>query len=97
MGVSGAGSTFEIRMALPDVQPVTKIGFGCLRCEYFVEALNKTQRKTPILPGIELHICVVETPLAALRHYSLHAVVVSPDSPNSNFQPGLVFRGKVIC
>ena len=63
-----------IAQHLADVEPITKAEFGCLGCEGFTERLTVLGRNTLILTGIEAHICVAQTALQALDHYTVHVV-----------------------
>jgi nicotinamidase-related amidase len=60
----GLGSTIEeIRRAVPDAQPLTKMYFSCVLAPGFKERLTALQRDQIIVAGIETHICVAQTAL----------------------------------
>jgi nicotinamidase-related amidase len=60
----GLGGTIdEIRKALPEMQPLTKIDFSCVAAPGFKERLSSLQRDQIVLAGIETHICVAQTAL----------------------------------
>jgi nicotinamidase-related amidase len=90
----GLGNTVpEISSLLPDVQPVEKVAFSCFGSDVFCSALKRVpgNRNTVLLCGMETHICVAQTALAALREgYLVH---VAADAVGSraelNWQIGL--------
>lgn len=53
---------------------IQKIHFNCFSCEDFSEQVKNTGRKTLILTGVEAHICIAQTALAALPFYSVMVV-----------------------
>ena len=53
--------------ALGGGQAIPKITFDCFETGEFVAALAETGRKNLLISGIETHICVAQTALAALR------------------------------
>lgn len=60
----GLGETVApIKEALENFDPIEKTTFSCYGEPAFVEALEKTGRKTVILAGIETHVCVLQTAL----------------------------------
>jgi nicotinamidase-related amidase len=60
----GLGSTIEeIRKAVPDAQPLTKMDFSCVPAPGFKERLSSLQRDQIVLTGIETHVCVAQTAL----------------------------------
>jgi len=60
----GLGGTIEeIRKALPEMQPLTKMDFSCVVAPGFKERLSSLQRDQIVLTGIETHICVAQTAL----------------------------------
>ena len=68
------GATVEpIRAEIPGVEPVSKIEFSCFACPAFAEA-DRLGRGTLVLAGIEAHICVAQTALAAVPDYAVHVV-----------------------
>jgi len=46
---------------------VKKLEFSCCRNAVFMEALEKTGRKTAVICGIEAHICILQTALDLLE------------------------------
>lgn len=72
----GLGNTVpEIASLLPDTQPFEKLAFSCFGSEGFCSALKRLpdNRNTVIVCGMESHICVALTALAALREgYLVH-------------------------
>jgi len=64
----------EIRAVLPDMQPIGKVAFSCFGSEEFAQAVRELGRRTLVLTGIEAHICVAQTALAALGDYGVHVV-----------------------
>jgi nicotinamidase-related amidase len=60
----GLGGTIEeIRKAVPEMQPLTKMDFSCVAASGFKERLSALQRDQIVLAGIETHICVAQTAL----------------------------------
>jgi len=90
----GLGNTLpEIASLMPDVTPVDKVMFSCFGSDVFCSMLKRPpgQRTTVLLCGMEAHICVMQTALAALRHgYLVH---VASDAVSSraewNWRMGL--------
>jgi len=74
--VKGLGQTVpEISSLLPGTDPVDKTLFSCFGSDLFCSALKRLpgQRNTLLLCGMEAHICVTQTALAALREgYLVH-------------------------
>lgn len=72
----GLGDTVpEIASLLGDIEPVDKNLFSCFGSDVFRTLLKRfpEQRKTLLLCGMESHICVMQTALAALREgYLVH-------------------------
>ncbi|MDZ4858433.1 MAG: hydrolase [Candidatus Hydrogenedentes bacterium] len=64
----GLGHTVEpIAAELAGSSAIEKTAFGCLGSPAFSEALKATGKKQLLLTGIETHICVMQTGLAALQ------------------------------
>ena len=90
----GLGETVpEITSLLPDTTPIDKTMFSCFGSDVFCSMLKRLpgQRTTVLLCGMETHICVMQTALAALRDgYLVH---VASDAVSSrtegNWQVGL--------
>ncbi len=60
------GTHPRIAPALEGIAPIPKMEFGCLANAEFREALEGTGRSQIILTGMEAHVCVSQTALAAL-------------------------------
>src|ERR1700693_1896845 len=66
----GLGNTVpEVASLLPDTLPIEKLAFSCFGSDAFCSALKRLpgNRNTGVLCGMESHICVAQTALAALR------------------------------
>jgi nicotinamidase-related amidase len=72
----GLGNTIpEVASLLPDITGHEKLTFSCFASETFCSALKRLpgNRNTVLLCGMETHICVAQTALAALREgYLVH-------------------------
>jgi nicotinamidase-related amidase len=72
----GLGNTLpEIASLLPESTPVDKVMFSCFGSDVFCSMLKRLpgHRTTVLLCGMEAHICVMQTALAALREgYLVH-------------------------
>lgn len=72
----GLGETVpEVASLVPDVRPIDKQMFSCFGSEVFCASLKRLpgNRTTVLLCGMEAHICVTQTALAALREgYLVH-------------------------
>ena len=72
----GLGSTVpEVSSLLPAAEPIDKTLFSCFGSDVFCSVLKRLpgQRTTLLLCGMESHICVAQTALAALRDgYLVH-------------------------
>ena len=72
----GLGATIpEIASLLNRNQPIDKTLFSCFGSDLFCAALNQVpgNRRTLLVCGMESHICVAQTALAALREgYLVH-------------------------
>jgi len=72
----GLGQTVpEISSLLPETDPIDKQMFSCFGSDVFCSMLKRMpgNRNTVILCGMESHICVMQTALAALREgYIVH-------------------------
>src|SRR6201984_2410877 len=90
----GLGNTVpEVASLLPETEPIEKIVFSCFGSDVFCSTLKRLpgNRNTVILCGMESHICVAQTALAALREgYLVH---VASDAVSSrtewNWKVGL--------
>jgi nicotinamidase-related amidase len=90
----GLGNTVpEIASMLPDVQPLEKTAFSCFGSDAFCAALKRVpgSRNTVLLCGMETHICVAQTALAALREgYLVHVAADAVSSRTElNWEIGL--------
>lgn len=62
----GLGATVEpIARELEGIVPITKTAFGCMGEPAFVEALEACGKAQVLVTGIEAHVCVMQTVLAA--------------------------------
>jgi nicotinamidase-related amidase len=80
----GLGNTIpEVASLLPDAKAIEKMAFSCFGSDVFCSALKRLpgNRNTVILCGMESHICVAQTALAALREGYL--VQVASDAVSS--------------
>lgn len=72
----GLGNTIpEVASLLPQTQAIEKLAFSCFGSDVFCSALKRLpgNRNTVVLCGMESHICVAQTALAALREgYLVH-------------------------
>lgn len=72
----GLGNTVpEVASLLPETHPIEKNVFSCFGSEVFCSAIKRLpgNRNTVVLCGMESHICVAQTALAALREgYLVH-------------------------
>jgi nicotinamidase-related amidase len=72
----GLGNTVpEVAALLPDARAIEKLVFSCFGSDVFCSTLKRLpgNRNTVILCGMESHICVAQTALAALREgYLVH-------------------------
>jgi nicotinamidase-related amidase len=72
----GLGGTVpEIASLLPESQPIDKQMFSCFGSDAFCSSLRRlpNHRHTVLVCGMESHICVAQTALAALREgYLVH-------------------------
>jgi nicotinamidase-related amidase len=57
------------------VCPVVKVHFNCFMSEEFKRRIERFERKTLVLVGVEAHICVAQTALYALPSFKTHIVV----------------------
>jgi nicotinamidase-related amidase len=90
----GLGNTIpEIATMLPDIDPLEKTAFSCFGSDVFCSALKRVpgNRNTVLLCGMETHICVAQTALAALREgYLVHVAADAVSSRTElNWKIGL--------
>jgi len=83
----------EVAGAVPGIAPLDKTSFGCFGDENFVRRLKEVApgRDTLLVAGVESHVCVTQTVLAALN--AGYAVHVARDATSSrrreNWEAGL--------
>lgn len=72
----GIGPTIKtIDEKLAGIEKIDKLCFNSFAVEEFEKKLAALNRKTLIMTGIEAHICVLQTALAAIGHnYNVHVV-----------------------
>ena len=90
----GLGNTVpEIASLLEDSSPIDKLMFSCFGSDVFCSLLKRLpgRRTTVLLCGMETHICVMQTALAALREgYLVHVAADAVSSrTESNWRIGL--------
>jgi len=69
------GPTLEaVRSEIPGFSPITKIDFDACRCPGFLGALERLNRSTVLITGIESHVCVTQTVLHLLPEVRVHVV-----------------------
>lgn len=72
----GLGNTIpEVASLLPHATPLDKLSFSCFGSDAFCSTLKRLpgKRTTALVCGMEAHICVAQTALAALREgYLVH-------------------------
>jgi len=83
----------EVACTVPGISPLNKTTFGCFGDEKFVAHLKEVAsgRDTLLVAGVESHVCVTQTVLAALNEgYTVH---VAGDATSSrtrgNWEAGL--------
>ncbi|HEV2732627.1 MAG TPA: hydrolase [Terriglobales bacterium] len=83
----------EVAGLLPESHPIDKVMFSCFGSDVFCSLLKRLpgQRTTVLLCGMEAHICVTQTALAALREgYLVHVAADAVSSrTESNWRIGL--------
>jgi nicotinamidase-related amidase len=83
----------EVACAAPGITPLDKTSFGCFGDENFVARLKEVAqgRDTLLVAGVESHVCVTQTVLAALN--AGYVVHVARDATSSrtreNWEAGL--------
>lgn len=90
----GLGNTVpEVASLLPDSAPIDKMMFSCFGSDVFCSLLKRMpgSRNTLLLCGMETHICVAQTALAALREgYLVHVASDAVSSrTEANWRIGL--------
>jgi len=90
----GLGNTVpEVAALLPETQAIEKLAFSCFSSDVFCATLKRLpgNRTTVLLCGMESHICVAQTALAALREgYLVHVASDAVSSRSEwNWKVGL--------
>ncbi len=90
----GLGSTVpEVASLVPETEAIEKLAFSCFGSDVFCSTLKRLpgNRNTVLLCGIESHICVAQTALAALRDgYLVHVAADAVSSRTElNWKIGL--------
>ena len=72
-----------VRGPSADFGAIEKVHFNCFLSPQFSEAVTQTGRQTIILTGVESHICVAQTAIAAASRWNVHVIsdAVSSRSP----------------
>jgi nicotinamidase-related amidase len=75
----------EVRSLVDGFVAVEKVHFNCFLNAEFRENMERANRKTFVLAGVESHICVAQTAIAALPHRRVHVIAdaVSSRSPDN--------------
>ena len=90
----GLGNTVpEVASLLPDTKAIDKLAFSCFGSDVFCSLLKRqpSTRNTLLICGMETHICVLQTVLAALREgYLVHVASDAVSSrTEANWRIGL--------
>ena len=89
----GLGNTIEeIRQALPEIQPLTKMDFSCVPAPGFAERLASMHRDQIVLIGIEAHVCVAQTALDLASRVERVIVVADAVSSRRPFDAQIALR-----
>ena len=90
----GLGRTVEeIRKALPADDPIEKLTFNCCEEPAFLNEIQKLNKKTVILTGMETHVCVLQT-CTGLLHEKFHVHLVQDavcSRAKGNWRTGIEF------
>lgn len=72
----GLGPTMEeVKLNLPEFDPIEKISFSCCEETKFMEALISKEKKFVIICGIETHVCVLQTVIDLLEQNFIPVVI----------------------
>ena len=80
------GSTLEaVACEVPGFTPISKVTFSCFGSGAFCRAVDGLNVDTLVLAGVESHICVAQTALAARTRFDVHVVsdAVSSRAPSN--------------
>ncbi len=72
----------EVACVLGDAWPIKKIEFNCFGSETAAERLYSAERSTLLVAGIETHICVAQTAVSGLEHFSVQVIADATSSRN---------------
>lgn len=78
------GSTLPaVRETVNDFSAIEKVHFNCFLNPEFSDVVTQTGRQTIVLTGVESHICVAQTAIAASSRWNVHVIsdAVSSRSP----------------
>ncbi len=64
----------EVHAVASDLEPMAKIHFNCFYNRAFGEKIATLSPRTLLLAGVETHICVAQTALYALPHFTVHVI-----------------------
>ena len=64
----------EIKKEIPNLQPITKSAFNCFLGDEFTNRIRQIGPKTLILTGVETHICIAQTAIAAIPKFEVQVV-----------------------
>ncbi len=83
----GIGKTIQpiVQELGPDYKPIEKTTFSCFGAPEFERRLMELGRKVLLLTGIELHICVYQTAVDALKRG--YTPIVIYDATSSRLRP----------
>ncbi|NWF76797.1 MAG: hydrolase [Nitrospirae bacterium] len=90
----GLGQTVEeIRKALPEYRPLEKMTFTCCEEQSFLDEIEKLNKRTIIIAGMEAHVCVLQTCISLLKNgYNVHVVKDAVSSrTKENWKAGIEF------
>ena len=75
----------QVKDELPGLSPVTKLEFNAFKNDEFAQQLDALGRKTLLMAGLETHICISQTALAATPRFAVHIAsdAVSSRSPDN--------------
>ncbi len=80
----GLGSTIESLQTVLDEDKVEKVTFSCCDEVSFVSELEKSNRKTVLLFGIEAHVCVLQTAVDLItKGFNVFVIVDCVSSRNA--------------